>query len=167
MPCGDRKFELGEIARWLRSSAKPAESDSADARRLKAAEIRKAEAQAAIAETKAKILSGDVVLKERVIAYCATLCSFTRERLQAIPQELCPGFPPEIRDDLRVSLQDKLDYVLLEMSHISTPENHIAKFADELANKLMSSGDAAKLVKANRKSFLKSQKVKVCRRRTP
>lgn len=114
---GERQYEVGEIARWRASFQKRDISDSDIEKRLKVAETRKTEAAATVGEVRAKRAIGEVMETRFTVAALGTMAAMVRARLQAIPGEMASSFPPEIRHDLMLEIEQKISLALIELAN--------------------------------------------------
>lgn len=107
-------YDLQAIMLWVKANVWC--KSGKDSGRLEEAEIRKAEADATLKETKVKQLIGQLISKVVVIAALSKLFNEIRARLQAIPGELASSIPPELRTDLTLDLETKINLILTGMA---------------------------------------------------
>lgn len=120
---GRGEFELGEVIEWARANVwtSKVNDSTEEGERLRAAELLKAEATAARAALRFRKEAGELIERAVAISLLCTQAAMVRTRLQAMPGEIASSFPPELRHDLMLELENKICLVLIDMRNQSTP----------------------------------------------
>lgn len=121
-----RGYSIPHAIEWARNNVwkAPAKAQAPEGLdRMEAAELRKAEADAAIKEAKAEQLVGALVDREAVVGAVRLMMAMIRNRLQAVPEEVGGVVPPEWRADITLDMQDKVALILNEMASWSESQN--------------------------------------------
>lgn len=118
MPTRPDGFDLQEVIRWRLKQTDMAsqEADGAVGERRAAAELRRLEAQAAMAEIRAAQLAGNLIDRGAAEHAVREIVAGIRSRLQAIPGELAGTIPSDIRQDLTVDLWSKVNLILTNLA---------------------------------------------------
>lgn len=120
---GPDGYDVAACQKWCdenRSAKKPEFLASADTDGLSArqkAELRKILADAEWRELRNKKANDELVDAAEVRHAVGEFCCLVRDRLQAIPEEVCCGMAPETRVELERQWSDKMRWILTAMSH--------------------------------------------------
>lgn len=115
----DQGYDLQEIVAWVKEHIWCDKRSGGNGGDKETEELLKLRAERIIKEVKARQVIGELVSRERVRSALLSLLNQIRQRLQAIPDELASGVPPELRMDFTVDLKSKVSLILTEMSQWS------------------------------------------------
>lgn len=117
----DGSVAVVDLVRWVdaRTGGNPFSAPGETVQQTKSdAETRKANAQADIAEIRARVMREELIDKRSIIAACCVQAAVVRSRLQSIPGELSSSFAADTRDDVRMELENGIGLILVEISQM-------------------------------------------------